>query len=330
MKVIVTGADGMLGSNIVKELVSRGHKVSTYVLPNSKILFPKLNLKRYEGNILDVNTLIKSVDGHDAIIHAAALTDVWPSRSEKVRRVNIEGAKNVAKATKKANIERLVVIGSASSCGFGDKQNLGSEETPFKSHKYGLDYIDSKKEAQDYIIKEAKENGLPAILVNPTFMFGAYDSKPGSGKMIKAIHEGKIPAYAPGGRNYVHAKDVAVAAVNGLTMGKIGEYYIAGNRNMSYHEALHLISDTIDGKPPKFEVPPVIMKTIGWLSSAAANVFGITPTISYPIAVISTDEQYFSSQKAIEELGLPQTDLKIAIRECFEWMKANNVLEEVT
>lgn len=328
MKVIVTGADGMLGSNIVQELVSRGHEVSTYVLPNSRVIFPEHNLKRYEGNILDLETLTKAVEGHDAIIHVAALTDVWPSRSEIVCKVNVEGTKNIATVTKEAGIERLVVIGSASSCGFGDKTNLGNEETPFKSYKYGLDYIDSKKEAQDFILKEAKENGLPAILVNPTFMFGAYDSKPGSGKMIKAIHEGKIPAYAPGGRNYVHAKDVAVAAVNGLTMGRIGEHYIAGNRNMSYHEALHLISDTIDGKPPKFEVPSFIMKTIGWLSSAAANVFGITPTISYPMAVISTDEQYFSCEKAIKELGLPQTDLEVAITECFEWMKANGVLDK--
>ncbi|MFK7948621.1 MAG: NAD-dependent epimerase/dehydratase family protein [Saprospiraceae bacterium] len=328
MKVIVTGADGMLGSNIVKELVSKGHEVSTYVLPNSRILFPKLNLKRYEGNILDAKTLTQSVDGHDAIIHVAALTDVWPSRSEIVRRVNIEGTKNIVAATKQANIKRLVAIGSASSCGFGDKKNLGNEEVPFKSHKYGLDYIDSKKEAQDYIIKEAKENGLPAIVVNPTFMFGAYDSKPGSGKMVKAIYEGKVPAYTTGGRNYVHAKDVAVAAVNALTMGRIGEYYIAGNRNMNYHEAFTLINDTIGGKSPKFKAPSWIIKTLGLVSSAVGTIFGITPTISYPMAAISTEEQYFSSQKAIDELGLPQTDLKIAIRECFEWMKANNVLDE--
>lgn len=325
MKVLVTGADGMLGSNIVKELIAKNHDVSIFVLPNSKKLFPELPLNRYTGNILNLDSIIKSVEGHDAVIHVAALTDVWPSRSEIVRKVNIDGTKNVATATKRAGLKRLVVIGSASSCGYGSIENPGTEETPFVSDKYGLDYVDSKKEAQDYILKEARENNLPALVINPTFMFGAYDSKPGAGKMIKAIYEGKIPAYAPGGRNYIHAKDVAIAAINSLTMGKIGESYITGNQNLTYQEALNLISDTIDGKAPKFKVPSFILKIMGLGSSMIATIFGTIPTISYPMSIISIDEHYFSSKKAIKELQLPQTDIRIAIKECFEWMKENDI-----
>ena len=154
MKVFVTGANGMLGSNIVRELVSRKHEVSTFVLPNSRNIFSEPPINQFFGNILDFDTLLKSAKGHDAIIHAAALTDVWPSRSETVSRVNVQGTKNVAKVTKQLEIKRLVVIGSASSCGIGDIDNLGTEESNFVSDKYGLDYIDSKKEAQDYILAE--------------------------------------------------------------------------------------------------------------------------------------------------------------------------------
>ncbi|NJN78925.1 MAG: NAD-dependent epimerase/dehydratase family protein [Saprospiraceae bacterium] len=134
------------------------------------------------------------------------MTDVWPYRSEIVRRVNIEGTKNVAAATVSAGVNRLVVIGSASSCGIGSMENPGTEETTFVSNKYGLDYIDSKKAAQDFILSEAKKHNLPALMVNPTFMFGAYDSKPGAGQVIAAINEGKIPGYPSGGRNYILQK----------------------------------------------------------------------------------------------------------------------------
>lgn len=315
----------MLGSNIVKELLSRQHEVSVFVLPNSPVLFPELPLERITGNILELASLKAAAEGKDAMIHVAALTDVWPYRSEIVRRVNIEGTKNVAAATLHAGLKRLVAIGSASSCGIGTKENPGTEETTFVSHKYGLDYIDSKKAAQDYLLQAAKEEALPVLMVNPTFMFGPYDSKPGAGQMIAAIHKGKVPGYTSGGRNYISAKDVAVAAVNGLTMGRTGEAYIAGNENLDYSEAFQKIGEVIGAKAPSWKIPPVLTKTIGWASAAVANLLGTTPTISYPMAVISSDHHYFSSAKAIKELGLPQTDIKIAIKECFDWMKANGV-----
>ena len=156
-------------------------------------------------------------------------------------------------------------------------------------------------------------------------MFGAYDSKPGAGKMINAIHQGKVPAYASGGRNYIYAKDVAVAVVNALRKGRIGQHYIAGNQNLSYREAFNLISDTVGGKPPRFKAPSLFIKAFGLFNSLFASIFGTTPTVSYPMAAISTDEQYFSSDRAIKDLELPQTEIKVAIKECFEWMQDNGI-----
>jgi dihydroflavonol-4-reductase len=325
MKVLVTGADGMLGSNIVKELSDKNHDITIFVLPNSPTIFPELSLNQIEGNILDAEGIKKAAEGQDAIIHVAALTDVWPYRSEIVRQVNIEGTKNVAAATIHAGLQRLVAIGSASSCGIGTLENPGTEEAPFVSDKYGLDYVDSKKTAQDFLLHETKENGLPALIINPTFMFGAYDSKPGAGQIIRAVYNRQIPGYPSGGRNYIFAKDVAIAAVNALTMGRIGECYIAGSHNLNYKDAFNIIAEVIDSKAPSIKFPGLLMKTLGWINATIANLFGTTPAITYAMAAISADEHYFSSKKAIDELDLPQTDLKIAVKECFDWMKKNDV-----
>lgn len=325
MKVLVTGADGMLGSNIVEELHKRQYDISIFVLPNRPKLFPELPLNRIEGNILDVEGIKKAAEGHDAIIHVAALTDVWPYRSEIQRRVNIDGTKNIVAAVRHAGLKRMVMIGSASSCGIGSKENPGTETTPFISDKYRLDYIDSKKEAQDFVVKEARENGLPAIVINPTFMFGKYDSKPGAGAMIAALHQQKVPGYSPGGKNYVCAKDVAVAAVNALTMGRVGEIYIAGNENLDYKEAFEKIGKTINAKVPSLRFPPFVLKSFGWLSAFFCKILNLTPTVNYPMAVIACDDHYFSNEKALHELNMPQTDIEEGIRECFEWMKENGV-----
>jgi dihydroflavonol-4-reductase len=188
--------------------------------------------------------------------------------------------------------------------------------------------MDSKYNAQQFILKEVKENGLPAVIVNPTFMFGPYDSNPSSGAMIVALYNGKVPGYTKGGRNYVCVKDAAVAIANALTKGRIGECYILGNQNLSYKEAFGKIAATIDVKPPALPIPGVFAKLYGGIGSAIGKISGKTPAISYPLARIACDEHYFSPAKAVRELELPQTPIDKGIKECFEWLKENGYLDK--
>lgn len=100
----------MLGSHIVHELSKRKHEISIFVLPNRKINFVDIPINRFEGNILDLESLKSALKGHDAIIHAAALTDIWPYRSKIVRDVNLQGTKNVAEASKSLGLKRVLII----------------------------------------------------------------------------------------------------------------------------------------------------------------------------------------------------------------------------
>jgi dihydroflavonol-4-reductase len=324
MKILVTGADGLLGNNLVRELLSRNHKVRVLLLPNSDASsLDGLNIERFFGNILNPQDIEKSIQDCDAVIHAAANTNIWPSRSEIIRKVNIDGTQNIIDAALKAKIKRLVYIGTANSFGFGSKENPGNEQLPYQSAKYGLDYMDSKLEAQQLILKAVKEKGLAAITVNPTFMLGPYDTKPSAGALILAIYEQKVPGFAPGGRNYVSVKDAAIAIANGLTKGKIGESYIVGNVNLSYEEMFTLVAKIVNVKPPKIKIPSFFIKIYGLIGSAYGNLFKKAPTVSYPMAQISCDEHYFTAQKARNELDLPQTNIEIAIKESFDWLKEN-------
>ncbi len=327
MKILLTGADGLLGSNLTRELLNRGHEVKAFLLPNSPSrTLDKLPIERFEGNILQVKDLETAAAGCDAIIHAAANTSIWPDRSEIVRKVNVVGTANVAQAALTANVQRLVYVGTANSFGFGSKANPGNESQPYRAAKYGLDYTDSKLEAQQLLLKAVKEQGLPAIILNPTFMLGPYDSKPSAGAMVKAVYEGKVPGYTSGGRNYVYVKDAAVAIANALSMGRIGECYIIGHENMNYQEAFGRIARIIGVKAPAIPIPGWASKLYGGIGSFYGKLTGNAPTVSLAMARISTDEHYFTAQKAIEELKLPQTNVDIAIRESFEWMRDNGVL----
>jgi dihydroflavonol-4-reductase len=328
MKILVTGADGLLGSNLVRELLTRDHSIRAFVQPGrQQKTLEGLTLEKFPGDLLNPKDVTGAAEGCEAVIHCAASTSVWPTRSDIVNRVNIEGTKNIIQAVRLNKVQRMIYVGTANSFGFGSKENPGVEGNPYKSATYGLDYMDSKYKAQQVILNEVKEKGLPAVIVNPTFMFGPYDSNPSSGAMIVALYKGKVPGYTSGGRNYLCAKDAAVAIANALTNGRVGECYILGNQNLSYEEAFTKIATTIGVKPPGIAIPPAFAKLYGRIGSLIGKITGKAPAISYPLSRIACDEHYFSPAKAVHELGLPQTPIEIGIKECFDWLKENNYLQ---
>lgn len=328
MKILVTGADGLLGSNLVRELLSRGHQIRAFVQPGrQQITLQGLPIEKFAGNLLNPEEVILSAEGCDAIIHCAASTAVWPIRSAIINKVNIEGTKNIIQAVYRNAIQRLIYVGTANSFGFGSKEKPGVEGNPYKSATYGLDYMDSKYKAMLMVLDEVRKNSLPAVVVNPTFMFGPYDSTPSSGAMIVALYKGNVPGYTKGGRNYLCAKDAAVAVANALTHGRIGECYILGNENLSYKEIFTKISSAIVVKAPSLAIPAVFAKLYGHIGSLMGKITGKAPAVSYPLSRIANDEHYYSPAKARKELGLPQTPVETGIRESFEWLKENGYLK---
>lgn len=327
-KVFVTGADGLLGSNLVRELLHRNYSVRVLTQPGRHVkTLDGLPIEKIEGDLLDRESLRKGITDCGMVIHAAASTAVWPTRSELTRKINITGTANVMELALELKVNRVVYVGTASTFGFGSKSNPGKEGNPYKSAKYGMDYMDSKKDAH-YIVLDQIKKGLPAVIVNPTFMLGPYDSAPSSGAMVLGVYHGKVPGYVPGGRNYVCVKDVAVAIANALTMGRIGESYILGNQNLDYKEAFLIMAKELNVKAPVRRIPAWIMKAYGIWGSFIGITFKRKPVVSYNLALIACDEHYFSPAKAVEELKLPQTPIEVGIREAMEWFRENNYLDK--
>lgn len=330
MKILVTGSDGVLGSNLVRELLSRQYEVGVLLLEGSKSpTLDGLDILRYYGNILNPTDLDNCIAGKDVVIHAAASTSVFPARDPFVNKVNIEGTTNVAEACLRHNIKRLIYVGTANSFGFGSTlASPGNEANPYFSAKYGLDYMDSKQKAQEVILDFVANKGLPAIIMNPTFMIGPYDSKPSSGAMILAIYKEKLPGYTKGGKNYIAVKDAANAMANAVTMGRIGECYILGNENLTYKEAFERMAKELGVKPPKRKLGNGIVKFYGGLNSVLAKLFRFSPSVTKELAIISCDRHYYSSEKARNELALRSTPMEEAVKECFDWFSANGYLEK--
>lgn len=325
-KIFVTGADGLLGSNLVRELLERGYSVKAFVQPGRKVnTLEGLPIEKHEGNLLNKESVREAMKECNIVIHAAASTSVWPVRQEIIRKVNIDGSRIIAECAVESAIEKMVYVGSASSFGYGTMENPGTEENAYIAGKYGMDYMDSKFEAHNMILDFAAK-GLNVSIVNPTFMIGAYDSGPSSGAMIIALYKGKVPGFTNGGRNYIYVKDAAKGIANAVTLGRKGESYIIGNENLSYKDAFVKIADALGVKPPARRVPDWFMLTYGRMSSMSAKLRGKTPAVSYNLAMIGIDKHYFSAKKAVEELQLPQTPIEVAVKEAADWFRENKYI----
>ncbi|MBA3970976.1 MAG: NAD-dependent epimerase/dehydratase family protein [Bacteroidetes bacterium] len=327
-KVFLTGPDGLLGSNIVRELLHRNYEVRAMLYHNKHpITLIGLPIEIVYGDISDKDALIELSKGCDYFINVAAITDMWPSRGQKYFRINVKGAENAVEAVLKNKMKRLVHVGSASSFGYGTIDKPGNEMSDFKSGKYKVDYIDSKRDGQLKVLEAVKEKGLDAIVVCPTFMIGPYDSKPSSGTMIIAIVKGKMPAFSSGGKNWVYVKDVSTGVCNALTMGRSGEAYILGGENLTYVDAVTRIAASVGQKKiPKFIVPNGILKFIGLLGTLSGAITKKAPALTINLANIACDGHYFSPQKAIDELKIPQTPIEIGVKEAVDWFQENKYL----
>jgi dihydroflavonol-4-reductase len=327
MKILITGPDGLLGSNLVRELLHRNYAITAMIQSGQPAVTIKdLPISFVTCDLLDEERVKKVTKGMDIVIHCAANTSMFPARSETVNQVNIDGTRHVVNACLCNEVKRLIVVGSANSFGPGPITEPGTEMKPYKGFLYGLDYMDSKFIANKLVMDAVAKDGLNALIVCPTFMIGPYDSRPSSGALILGIYKGKIPGYTLGGKNYIAVKDVAVAIANAIEKGKKGEYYILGNSNLTYHEAFRKIAATLAVKSPRLRLPDTAVIALGWLNSKLAHIFNYQPGLTYELAKLSAGDHYYSAEKAIKELNLPQTPIETAIKESFQWFKENGYL----
>lgn len=327
MKVLVTGANGFLGSHVVRELLKKKYDVRAFILKGTKEdTLEGLEYEAYHGNLLDSTDIDHALDSCDYVIHTAGITDVWPTKNEMSWKINFEVVKNLADSVRRNQIKKYVHVGTANSFGFGSIDTPGTEKNEFNGLKYGLDYIDSKKAAQDHLLGEVEKIKLPVVIINPTFMIGEFDSKPGPGEIIVSVIKRKIPGYASGGRCFSAVKDVAKACVSALENGRIGECYITGGTNLCYKDFFSLVAKIANVKPPKPRIPLFISMMFAGLLELSAKIRKRKPRLTRAMAKISADGHYYSSEKAVKELGYSMTNLEIALSEAIEWYGNNGYL----
>lgn len=325
MNVLVTGATGLLGANVLHTLVKRGHRVAALVRKTSDLsALQGLDVEISEGDILDPGSLERATAGRDAVIHAAANTDQWPAQYNHYEAVNVTGTKNVIRACSLNKVKKVIYVSTANVFGNGNLSRPGTELSEFSAFRTNSGYVISKYLAQQWVLSEAERTGLPVIIVNPAFMLGMYDFRPSSGKIVQMGLKKRVRFCPAGGKNFIHAGDAAAGICNALTHGIPGECYLLANENMTYRKFFTMLNEMTGHSGTPFVIPRWAILLAGRAGSLfeKLGVRGIPLTL--PNAKMLVLDNYYSARKAREELDLPQTPVTQAISDAIEWLQGRD------
>lgn len=319
MHVLVTGATGLLGNNIARQLLDRGDRVRVLARKTSDSRpLVGLEVEKLEGDVCEPASLPPALAGVEAVIHSAAFVHIGWGHAQLARTVNVEGTRNVAAAARAAGV-RMVHVSSVDALGIGTLEQPGHEEMGTEG-AIPMPYVLTKRESEQVVLAEV-EQGLDATIVEPAFMLGPYDWKPSSGKLLIEMATRWVPFYPTGGNNFADARDVAAGTIAALDRGQRGRRYILGGENHTYQDAFRLFAGLNGGSGPPLALGPFNRWLVGAGTSLWTWISGSEPALNSAVLLAGTKPHYFASQRAIDELGYTFRPLAETAKAAWEWFK---------
>ncbi len=335
MKCFVTGASGFIGSNLVHELVARGHQVKALLRPGSDVRgLDGAKFQRVTGDILNRALLQREIEGCDWCFHVAASYQLWMRNYAPMYETNVEGTRNVLEAAGKAGCGKIVYTSTVGCIGLPKKVNgkytPSTEMEPVTDAQMTNDYKRSKFRAESAAIDLVRKKGLPIVIVNPTAPVGPRDVKPTpTGQVIVDFLNRRLPAYLDTGLNWVHVRDVAIGHILAAEKGRFGERYILGNAegNWTMQEMLLTLGEIAKIAAPGKKIPYWLAYRAAEINEMISFFTGKPPRAPLAGVRMAKYKMWFNPEKAIRELGLPQTPPKQALADAVEWFRANNYVK---
>lgn len=338
MNCFVTGASGFIGSNLVHELLARGHRVKALLRPNANPRAladaPPNGMERVIGDILDRPLLEREIAGCDWCFHVAASYHLWLRDYAPMYAANVEGTRRVLEAAGRAGCRRIVYTSTVGCIGLPREEQgrlVPTDETAPVSEAQMTNHYKRSKWRAEQVALELARQGLPVVIVNPSGPVGPRDAKPTpTGQIIVDFLNRKLPAYLDTGLNWVHVRDVAAGHILAAEKGRAGERYILGNAqgNWTLQQTLAALEEITGISAPKMKIPRWVAILAAHVSEQTARVTGRPPKIPLAGVRMAKYKMWFNPQKAIRELGLPQTPVKQAFADAVDWFRANGYVKQ--
>lgn len=324
MNALVTGASGFLGANVVRALRAEGDRVRALVRPTSdRRALEGCEVDVVVGDVLDADSVRRAVEGCDVVFHVAGDYRLWAPDPSQLYRINVEGTRTVLETCVQVGVARVVYTSSVGTLGIPRDGRPGTESTPVSLRDMVGPYKRSKFLAER-VAEEYAGQGLPVVIVNPSNPIGPWEVKPTpTGQMIVDFLHGRMIATLDTGLNLVHVADVARGHILAARHGRVGDKYILGHWNGSLTEIFGLLAQITGLRAPRFQAPYRLVWVAALLDEGRARATGRPPRVPLTGVRMARKRMYFSADKAVSELGLPQTAVIEALRDAVAWFVAH-------
>ena len=327
MRALVTGATGFVGAAVAKALVAAGWQVRVLVRSGSdRGNLQPLAVQIVEGELADTGSLERALEGCDGLFHVAADYRLGTRDPRPLYRTNVEGTRNILGAARTVGVPRIVYTSSVATVGIPADGAPGDERTPVILGNMIGHYKRSKYLAEE-VAREAARAGLSVVIVNPSTPVGPGDIKPTpTGQLVLDAACGRMPAYVDTGLNIVHVDDVAAGHLMAFERGHAGERYILGGEDMSLQTILAQIAGLTGRKPPRIRLPYGVVLPMAYLAEGFAKLSGRTGRLTLEGVRMSRKRMFFSSDKAVRDLGYRWRPPQEAFADALRWFRERGLL----
>ncbi|MFN8791177.1 MAG: NAD-dependent epimerase/dehydratase family protein [Bdellovibrionales bacterium] len=327
MKVLVTGANGFLGSWLTRALVEKGHDVTILVRPSSDLSeLEGVSYKKAFGDVTDLESLERSFQGQDGVFHLAGVVAYKKKDRAQMEKVNVLGTQNVIAAMEKRNIRKLLHLSSVVAVGASSSpKQILNEDSPYTLSSLDLGYFETKRAAELAVLQAHQQKRIDPIIVNPSTIYGRADAKKGSRSVQLKVAQGRFPFYTSGGVSVVAVEDVIEGILQAWNKGRTGERYILSGENWTIHELFSAIAREAGVPAPRFLLPSFLLHSVGFIGDQMSRL-GLKGGLSRENAWTSTMYHWFDNSKARRELGFNPRPANEAIRNSVQWMKDSGLL----
>jgi dihydroflavonol-4-reductase len=316
---LVTGATGHIGNVLVRKLIERGEMVRALILPGEcRDSIHGLEVEAVEGDVLNLESLFRSLQGIRGIFHLAGVISIMPGSNQLVRRVNVEGTKNILRVAKELPVKKFLYTSSIHAIQRVE-EGVIDEMLPYDpDNPYG-EYDRAKAEAT-LEVQQAARAGLEAVIVCPTGVIGPYDFR-GSlmGDVIRSAAEKRPTLYVDGAYDFVDVRDVADGLIAAAENGKHGESYILSGHKISVRYLLETVREITGQHFFQMKIPFDLAKLAALFAPTYYRFANASPRLTpYSLEVLRSNSN-ISHAKATRELGYQPRSLYESIRDTVKW-----------
>jgi len=319
----VTGGTGFIGLNLVEHLTQSGWDVVALHRPSSRLMhLRKFPVRLAEGSVEDRASLDRAMPADvDVVFHVAGDLSQWSGHRNRQWRTNVEGTRNMVETALAKRSRKFVHTSSVSAYGF---QPEPFDEMAPKLGIGSFSYQHSKAMAEEEVLKGV-DQGLDAVILNPTNVIGRYDWGTWS-RFIRLAANGRLFRIPPGSACYCDVGAVVRAHVAAAERGRTGHNYLLGGDVASYANVVRIVGDTVGRRCTARVGRPIVLRIAGRVSEWASMVTGKEPMISPESAAMLNAHVVCRSDKAERELDYRPVSVEAMLKECIDWMIEQKLL----